>query len=216
MVELMVTIVIVAVMAATVGTFFVKLLTIQEREREEGYIREKLCDICAQYADFLSLGDSVSVGTNRESQALVVGYRQEAGGVSFETGLVTRVAYFVSTISATNRMMDLNVCSREPESSLNEYPFMGNMVSCKLSRKIGGDAPLIPLTGDMVSCTITPLGNNVTPGSRLLEEDQRFETTDATLGYLEVTARYKVKNDEGEYEERTASAGRIVRLWNRE
>ena len=53
-VELMVTIVIVAVLAATLGMFFVKLLRIQEREREEAYIRERLADICAAYADFVS------------------------------------------------------------------------------------------------------------------------------------------------------------------
>ena len=108
-VELMVTIVIVSVLAATVGMFFVKLLTIQEREREEAYIRERLSDICGVYADFISIGSSFSTATNLSDQATVVKYRQETGGVSLETGLVSRVAYLTSLMNTTNKTIDLNI-----------------------------------------------------------------------------------------------------------
>ena len=205
-VELMVTIVIVSVLAATVGMFFVKLLTIQEREREEAYIREKLSDICGAYADFISIGSSFSTATNLSDQATVVKYRQETGGVSLETGLVSRVACLISLMNITNKTIDLNIQystdEKEPERRYST-----------LSRIMRGDAPLIPLTGDMASLKITPLINS-TP-----KEDADFpglQTTDAALGNLEVTARYKVKNDEGILEEKTVKVERLVRLWNRE
>ena len=98
-VELMVTIVIVAFLSATVGTFVCKLLTIQERDREEAYIREKLTDICGAYADFLSIGSSISSTTGVSNQETVVKYRSETGGVSLETGIVTRVAYLVAAMN---------------------------------------------------------------------------------------------------------------------
>ena len=202
-VELMVTIVIVSVLAATVGMFFVKLLTIQEREREEAYIREKLSDICGAYADFISIGSSFSTATNLFDQATVVKYRQETGGVSLETGLVSRVAYLTSLMNITNKTIDLNIQystdEKEPERRYST-----------LSRIMRGDASLIPLIGDMVSLKITPLNSNTT------YQDVDFpvlQTTDVALGNLEVTACYKVKNDEGF---KTVKVERVVRLWNRE
>lgn len=203
-VELMVTIVVVSVLAVSVGAFVVKLLTLHEQEREEAYIREKLVDICGAYADFLSVGSSISAQTNLSDQAMVVKYRQEAGGVSLETGSVSRVVYLTSTLNTTNRTMDLNVYSRE----------LGEL-SRKLSRHVNGDAHLLPLLGDIVSCTITPLNAEV-----LKTDDDPlfagFQTSDAALGYLQVTAKYQIKNGEGQIEAKTASAGRVVRLWNHE
>ena len=194
-VELMATIVIAVVLAATAGTFFAKLLSIQERDREEAYVREKLSDICGAYADWLSVGASI-ITSNR---ATVIKYRHETGGVSLETGLVTRVAYLTSSIN-TNRStlaMDIDV-------------FEAGQLTNKLSRIARGDASLIPLVGDMVSCTITPLGGNI------WEEGNGVQMTDSALGYLEVTARYEVENDDGEVVATNVTAGRLVRLWNRE
>ena len=199
-VELMVTIVIVAVLAATLGMFFVKLLRIQEREREEAYIRERLCDICAAYADFVSVGSSFHTSTNFANTLTAVKYRMETGGVSLETGLVTKVAYLTTMMNLTNRTVDLDIYLHEPEG-----------LSKKFSRGMNGNAPLIPLLGDMVSCTITPLNHPKTEVAT-----NGFETTDAALGWLQVAAKYKVKNDDGEMEIKTATAGRVVRLWNRE
>lgn len=201
-VELMVTIVVVSVLAATVGMFFSKLLTIQEREREEAYIREKLTDICGAYADAMSIGSSFGTRTNFLTNAMdvKVNYRQETGGVSLETGMVTRVTQMISSIDTTNNIVDLNI-----------YGFsQGNFVR-KLQRKANGDAALIPLIGEVVSCTITPINY----GASSLDGDG-YSTNNAALGYLEVKARYKIKNDDGDLEEKTATAGRMVRLWNRE
>ncbi len=197
-VELMATVVIVAVLAASVGVFFVKLLTIREREREEAYVREKLSDICGAYADFMSIGSSFYSATNQFGRETIVKYRQETGGVSFETGVVTRVAYVSSSLNITNMTMDLGVYSQEP-AGLNR----------KLSRTMRGDALMIPLAGDIISCSITPLNANVW-------DEEGAEKSDAALGYLQVSARYEVENDDGEIESRTATAGRVVRLWNRE
>lgn len=197
-VELMVTIVIVTVLAASVGAFMVKLLTLQEREREEAYVREKLSDICGAYADFISIGSSILVDTSPSNLQMVVKYRLETGGVSLETGVVTRVAYLTSTMNATNRTMNVDVWGLEPEGA-----------TCKLSRTMNGNAALIPLVGDMVSCTLTPLNANVS-------EDDGVQTSDAVLAYLQVSARFEAENPGVEPLVKTATVGRVVRLWNRE
>ena len=193
-VELMVTILIVSVLAVTVGMFFVKLLSIKEREREEAYIREKLADICGAYADVLSVGSSICMS----NQTILVNYRHETGGVSLETGLVTHVAQLVSLMNTTNNTLDLNI-----------YAFMQGELGLKVSRKANGDAPLIPLPGDMMSCTIVPLNGNIW-------EVDGVQISDAALGYLEVKARYAIKNSYGEIVTNIVRAGRVVRLWNRE
>lgn len=221
-VELMVTIVIVSVLAATVGSFFVKLLTIQERERDEAYIREKISDICGAYADMLSIGSAIIASDNPSNQVTIVKYRQETGGVSLETGCVTRVAYLTSMM--TNTVMNFDVLSLVPEEEDLDKKFL-----TKLTRRASGNAALIPLPGDMVSCTLTPLGTTGLPAhdpmnemddylSRRMaqKEDYGFEMTDAALGRLEVKARYKIKDDEGEFVSKTVTVERVVRLWNRE
>ena len=189
-IELMVTIIIVTVLAATVGMFFVKLLTIQENEREEAYIREKLTDICGAYADDLSVGRSFS----RSNHTEIVTYRQESGGVSLETGRVTRVAFL--SLSLTNREVRLDISG-----------FVQREIVRKNSRGVRGDASLIPLVGDMVSFRITPLKGNSTV-------DGDSWTSDAALGWLEATARYRIEGDDGNIIEKPVTVGRVVRLWN--
>ena len=193
-VEMMVTIVVVSVLAATVGVFFSKLLTMQENEREEAYIREKLADICGAYADDLSVGAAFS----KSNQTEIITYRHETGGVSLETGRVSRVAYLSSSVNATNNTLDLNIDVFEQCELIR-----------KMTQQLNGNAPLIPLLGDMVRLRITPLNGNVW-------EDGLVQTSDAALGYLEAMARYRVKNDDGEFVTNTVTAGRVVRLWNRE
>ncbi|MBR5548725.1 MAG: type II secretion system protein [Kiritimatiellae bacterium] len=202
-VEVMATIVIVAVLAATVGTFFVKLLRIQERDREEAYIREKLADVCGAYADAMSVASSFGTRENplTGETEVRVDYRLETGGVSLETGQVTRVTHLTSEINVTNRTVDLKVFGFEQRELVE-----------KLSRIARGDALLLPLAGDMVRCTIMPL--NAVGDTRV--DDTGFATADAALGYLQVVARYSVKNDDGELVEKTVEVGRVVRLWNRE
>lgn len=205
-VELMVTIVIVSVLAASVGIFFVKLLTLQERDREDAYIREKLSDICGLYADYLSLGKAFSWNLDISNRMTVVKYRMETGGVSFETGVVSRVGRMTSMMNLTNRNVELVVDAYRD----------GRLMS-DLSRSLTGDARLIPLAGDMVEFRITPLS---TPTSVVnVEEDSELvgmQTSDAAMGYLEVKARYAVKNEDGEIVTNSVAAGRVVRLWNHE
>lgn len=206
-VELMVTIVIVSVLAATVGTFFAKLLTLQENEREDAYIREKLVDICGACADALSVGSTLGTYYTPSNHEMVVKYRQETGGVSLETGVVSRVAYLTLSLAATNRNVVVGVDGFD----------RGALVR-KLTRQINGDADLIPLLGRLVSCTITPVNAN----NAVLEQldgdirSLNYATTDAALAYLEVKAQYQVKDIDGEVRKKTVSAGRMVRLWNRE
>lgn len=205
-VELMVTIVVVSVLAAIIGIFIVKLLTIQEREREEAYIRERLSDVCSRYADFVSIGSSFSVSTNSFSQTTLVKYQQETGGVSLETGLVSRVAYLESLINITNNTIDLNIFYATDENDTE-----GGYSA--ISRIMRGDAALIPFISDMVDLKIIPLTSTESVSD---ENFPFYQTTDAALGKLVVTARYKVKNDEGLLEEKAISVERVIRLWNRE
>ncbi len=216
-VELMVTIAIVSVLAATVGMFFVKLLNIQEHEREEAYVRERLADVCGAYADALSIGSAFITGATSSNRMTIVKYRQETGGVSLETGTVTRVAYLKSAMNPTNNTVDLDIFGIE----------LGTL-DLKMSRKARGDASLIPLPADMLSCTISPLcktkppsvlnGDDVTCFSEMLPHVSTQDTLlqNAALGWLEVKAHYKVKNDEGEFVQKIVKTGRVVRLWNRE
>jgi hypothetical protein len=196
------TFVIVAVLSATVGVFFVKLLNIQEQDREEAYVREKLVDICGAYADMMSVGSSIGTITNADNYAMKVNYRHETGGVSLETGVVTKVSHIITRANKLDGVLDLGV-----------YAFESGGLDLKLARPMRGDAALIPLTGDMVSCNITPLNGDF---ANMVIDDDGYATTDAALGYLEVMARYQAKNDEGEFETKTVTVGRVVRLWNRE
>lgn len=188
-VELMVTIVIVSVLAAAVGTFFVKLLTIQENDREEAYIRERLIDVCGAYADDLSVGKSFSRSNNVD----VITYRHETGGVSLETGRVTHVAHLTTLV--TNRTVRLDVNAFMQQEIVNKR------------YDASGDASLIPLIGDMVSFRVTPLnGSGDAVGGNW--------TSDAALGRLEAMAKYRVKDKNGQIVEKSVIVERVVRLWN--
>ncbi len=194
-VELMVTIVIVVFVSLTAMVFFAKLINLKEREREDAYVREKLADFCGAYADMLSVGTSIQYkGGASTNVPITVAYRQETGGVSLETGVVSRVAYVASQVNMTNNTVDLNIEGR----------------NLRIVRHASGNAALIPVVGDMVSCTIKPF--NYTG----LDEKDGYVTYNAALGYLEVKARYAIKNRDGESVTKTASVGRVVRLWNRE
>lgn len=187
-VELMVTLVVVTILATTIGTFFVKLLTFQESEREDAYIREKITDICAAYADFMSVGSSLSTNW----QGMSVSYRQETGGVALETGIVYQVTSLDALLNTNNWTVDLFAYGRESGSNV-----------LRLARNANGSAPLIPLVGDIVSCTITPIRDS---------KNQNLEA----LGKLRVEARYQARNRDGEQVTKITSSERIVRLWNRE
>lgn len=177
-VELMVTVVIVALLAATLGMFVVRLLKIQENEREEAYVREKLADIAGAYADYLSIGSSVGMADQR----IVATYRQETGGVSLETGRVSRVTSLESSLNRKSLAMDLNIYGVEWTNHV-----------LKFSRSVNGDAPLVPLEGDIVTCKVVSYG---------------------ALGRLQISARHDVRDAHGRIGTRTTSVERVVRLWN--
>ena len=193
-VEMLTTTAIVAVLACVCGTLFARLLSIRERDREEAYVRERLSDICAAYADAMSIGSYI-VASNG---ATTVKYRCETGGVSLETGLVSRVSHAVASMNPTNRASVLDI-----------YSFNEGSLGLGVSRTAAGDAELIPLGAEMTGCTITPLNGNVV-------EDGGTVASDAVLGYLRISARYKVGDRYGDSTYKTVSAGRLVRLWNRE
>lgn len=196
-IELMITILIVTILSATIGAFLANMLSIEEKEREEAYVREKLADVCARYADLMSIGTRFSVNTNPLVQAMMVDYRKEAGGVSLETGLVTRVSKLTSMVNTAKEKMDLDIYSFTPEGLEQTY-----------TREMTADAHLIPFFAGITTCTIRPLNystNSIAFG---------YNTTDAALGYLEVTANYEMEDKKGNKVPKTIKAGRVVRLWN--
>lgn len=198
-IELMVTVVITAILATTLGTFVVKLLTLREKDREEAYIREKLVDICGIYADSLSLGSSVA--TNFNSHGFCVSYRQETGGVSLETGRVSRLVKLISDEKVYHIWN--NSCT-----NLTMETFSGNGEQLQFSPEFSGDdTPLmtakdLKLDGNPVNlnCTINPLDSIGSSGA---------------LWNLRVRADYKVKDDLGNFVLTNATVERVVRLWNR-
>lgn len=196
-IELIVTMAIVAALAATVGVYFVKLLTLHENEREDAYVREKLTDICGAYADFMSVGTAFCTS----NETVVVKCRQETGGVSMETGVVSRVVYLDSAINPYQHNMDFNF-----------YGFEKGSVSRRLSRAVNGDAALLPIVGGIVKCSITPLNAQKSELERA-GVLSGYQTSDASLGYLEVSARYEIEED-GKFIAKTATVGRVVRMWN--
>lgn len=193
-VELIVTMVIVVVVSATVGGFFVKLLTFHEKERHRAYIQERLVDICGFYADYLSLGTNVCNDVNRFG----VDYRVETGGVSFETGRVSRVAQFVSSMKTSaqfrNTTLDFSAWAFEPGIITNKF--------CRNLR--GDDTPLVPLSSIR---ELKIKGRNVNLSHRLDPLN-----ASGTLWHLQVLATYEVEDGDSE----AVRACRIVRLWNRE
>ena len=197
-VELMVTIVIVSLLTAVLGTFVVKLLTLQEMDREEAYVREKLVDICGFYADFLSVGSSF--GTNRFQMA--VKYRQEAGGISFETGRISRVVHMISSVTNDLFVSDVHVAKSE-----------GGLFSRNLNQ-ISGDGWLRNVMASNLTFSISPIGSIEPPK---LEEDSSLPgllVTDAALGCLRVSAQYASEDERGRLAMKTVAVERVVRLWN--
>lgn len=197
-VELMVIIVIVVVLSTTVGMFVVKLWTLHEKDREEAYIREKLVEICGIYADYLSIGSSIS--TNKTNPRIVAKYRQEAGGVSLETGRVSRVVQLNSFVNSyevlpgkTNTTLgvktyDANGCPRNLEDE-----FQGDDTPLVLAKNLKIKENRVSL-----SCGITPVRD------------------EPALWMLRVVAEYMVENDKGGVDHKNVWVERVVRLWNRE
>lgn len=195
LVELMVTVLIVAMLSVTLGAFFVKLLNIHEQEREEGYVREKLVDICGACADYLSVSSSIS---NVTASSFVATYREETGGVSLETGRVSRVTHFQSFLDTATQTLALDI---------GRY-WSNNFVS-GFSRDLRGDAYLMNLTNDLV------LVRRDGMVEAMLTRLNGTSDMDASLFYLKVSARCERKSDKGKANYRYVTAGRIVRLWNK-
>lgn len=182
LVELLTTLLIVSFLSLTVGVLAVNLLNIQEQDREEAFIREKLVEICGEIADIVSVGSTFSVSNG----IIEVVYRQETGGISLETGMVSRVARFCAATNSFAGNYDFSIYQN----------VTGNLVRA-ISRNVRGDAPLIPLTGKIVKMELVPFSD------------------DEGLGKLSIGAAYTVKNMRTrQYETKAAESERLVRLWN--
>lgn len=199
-IELMVTILIVTILVSTLGVSFVKLLTIQEKDREQAFIRERLTEICSSYADCLSIGTSVS---NTPSGGFVATYRNETGGVSLETGRVDHASLLVS--SPNEHVTDEG--KRYFTLDLGIYAYEMGIKTPKFLRDLRGDnMPLISPKDLKMKDGIVSLSCAILPLNAVRMED-------AALGYLTVTGWYNME-ETGALT--NVAVGRIVRLWNHE
>lgn len=204
-IELMVTIVIVSVLAATAGTFFMKLLTLQEKERESAYIRERLVDICEICADALSIGTSISNIVDSVNPGFEATYRYETGGVSLEAGRVSRVAKMQVRMK-TSQTLNNKACTT---LDLGVKAVESGRENLMFSRNLRADnTPLIPFPHFKVKDNLVKLSYTMTP----LNEN----AANAALWNLNVIAQYEVKNRMGEFVLTNVVAERVVRLWNHE
>ena len=209
-VEMMVTIVIVSVLSATVGSFVVKLLTLQEQEREAAYIRERLVDICGIYADYLSIGSSITNDTSSTVANFAVDYRQETGGVSFETGRVSRV---VRLESSERVYSALNQLQRNLFLNAEILTSTGGLLSSEFAREFrGDDTPLVSTKELKIKKNKVDLNYRLIP---LVSPADEFQVSPA-IWRLEVKADYFVEKDNGVLVHTNAVVSRLVRLWNKE
>ena len=192
--ELLVTVLIAAILATTVGVFLVKLLTLQEKDREEGYIREALADICAYYADFASIGSSFSVSADPNES--IITYRNETGGVSLETGRVSRVAYLTMTTNSTGNAIALNAYAYDNSDQVGTIKIFSELktgLTSGLSQTLRGDPLFISsprrkldLNKIRISSSITPLKTSssdvLTPSKDESFNNSGFYKSDAVLG----------------------------------
>lgn len=192
-VELMVTLVVVALFAVGLGVFVSKMLTFQENEREEAYIRENLVDVCGAYADFMSVGSSISAIMG-STGLYGVDYRKETGGVSLETGIVSHVTAITSAWSVVRHIGD------KPYSKLdiNAYGIdeFGQSTN-KLHRNAESFSSLIPIKGTNYVARF-----NFVPTGR------------SGLVKLEIAVEHGVKIKNGMVTNAITRVERIVRLWN--
>ena len=71
-VELCVTVLIVAILSVWLGGSIVRMLKLRESNREEGYMREKLALICAEAADYLSMANAITSVSNQYPESVKV------------------------------------------------------------------------------------------------------------------------------------------------
>lgn len=183
-VELMVCIVLVVILATSIGPSAVKLLHVVESSREEGFIREKLVTLAGFYADWLSLAQSYVV-TNMSGGVKVISadYPDETEGVSFETNNLIKVTACHSAVS--NGMWNIWFDTHD-----QRYPNHIRQIA------FDGDALLEHVSARIVDVSLKPVPNQVY----------------STLSILATNYLWDAKADA--YSVRTVKTERIVRLWN--
>lgn len=96
---MMICIVLVVILAVSIGPSAVKLLRVHESSRQEGFIREKLSMLASRYADWLSLSESVVATAENGVDVIHAYYPDEMEGVSFETNNICKVTACHSVVS---------------------------------------------------------------------------------------------------------------------
>lgn len=111
LVELLVVVVITSIVAVGLSFAISASLRFNQQYREESYVRERLCDVLERVSDYLSMANAAPVSNGVWSGSAQ--YRMETGGVSFETGRVSRVT---GTAYAVNNMnMDVEIDTGDPQ-----------------------------------------------------------------------------------------------------
>lgn len=142
-VELLVTMLITTIVVVVFGLGVVRLLKLEESNRQEGYIRERLTMITSTYADYLSMGSGLwPVDLPDNVKGYCTEFRTETGGVSFETGKVTRVVGMTSSVS--NGFFNIGINTA------------GEISNVLLEKHISGAAELLPVLSLITDISIYP------------------------------------------------------------
>ena len=187
-VELCVTVLIVAILSVWLGGSIVRMLKLRESNREEGYMREKLALICAEAADYLSMANAITSVSNQYGIVLKGGFRMEMEGVSYETGKVVKVNGLY--LSGTNGTF--NIALDTADSRYN---------GC-VRQTLDADGMLMNVLAKIVEFRIDPpIVNGVTNHFPL-----HVLTVSATNGYYDIIGNTNAV--------RRVTSRRGFRLWN--
>ena len=187
-VELCVTVLIVAILSVWLGGSIVRMLKLRESNREEGYMREKLALICAEMADYLSMANTITPVSTQYGTVLKGGFRMEMEGVSYETGKVTKVEAIY--LSGTNGMFNLVL-----DTADNRY-------NGSIRQTLDADGMLINVMAKIVEFRIDPpIAYGVTNYFPL-----HMLTVSATNSYYDIVGNTNAV--------RRVTAKRGFRLWN--
>ena len=198
-IELMITILIVVILTVSFGGALSGLLCLHEKDREEGYMREKLAYICGEFADYFSLADKVGRFMDENGKAVyAAGFRMEADGVSYETGKVVKVSNIY--VSATNGIF--NVAMRNADA---RYRRAGDSDDVFYKRQeMSSDGMLYEVMSKITVFSIDPL-----PIDGMWHTNQYYMlTVAATNGYFDIRGATNAI--------RTVVSRRAFRLWNAE
>lgn len=182
--EMLITMLITTIVATLFALGISRLLKVEESNRQEGYIRERLTMITSSYADYLSMGSSLALAEGpNHTKVYQTYFPMETGGVSFETGKVVRVVGMATSVSNGLFNVCMNTAGRDSPDVLEKH--------------VSGAAELVPVLAMITDVMITSSTNAPAVGM---------------VSIVASNTVYNVKRNR--YEPKLIVSKRLFRLWN--